>query len=416
MSTSNKQMSTPIFKLDTDCCDEIFEYLTLKDLNSLGQTCRALQKVVGEYFGRNYKFSQKCISDNDVWMHYNNKHYYLTTFNEFVTKAEVNRDDFIDMNIADFKSLKEIFFINFYGNDKLFGDILPQIEIIKIAGEVNFDDFYEDCLKYCKNLKEIYIYDDYSCGILQPDLCNNWLNQTYPSLEVVCLIPSYAYKIYELPTFLERNQTIRKLSIDLKLLWENGDDLLKSNAKLEILKVWDLFFCDSMDIHAFCDLLDKLFKRGFYRKLHLEVCDLIFTEEISTFDSLESLEFDELGENCNLSRLISLKYLAVRQYNKTIFPSLFINLVNLEHLILNTINFSDLLILLRAMANLKKIKIENFNGEMNLIKLNEERKKLIDAKKVIIYVSEEIFVRTKWRTKNGDINLKFVEMKRYDSQ
>lgn len=408
--------SKTIFNLTVDCCDEIFEYLPLNDLHSIGQTCKSLQKVAADYFERNYKSSQKCISDNDIWMQYNSKHYYLSGFNEFITRAEINRDDFIGMNVSEFKSLKEIFFINFHGNDKLFETILPQIEVVRIAGEMGFDDFYEDCLKFCANLKEIYVYDDYNCGILHPALSNNWLNRKYPSLKVVHLIPSYAYKIHELPSFLEINSTIRKLSVDLKLLWENGEELLQSNVKLDVLKVWDLFFCDSMDIHVFCTLLKKLYKRGFYKKLHFEVCTLKFVKELSTFDTIESLEFDELDENCNLTQLISLKYLAVRQYNEFLFPSHLTKLINLEQLVLNFVNFGDLLTLICEMVKLKKIKIDNYKGELNLIKLNKERGTLNGARKVTICVPEDIFVKTKWSTRNGDINLMMIEMIRRDSQ
>lgn len=50
-----KQKSTPMLKLNTDCCDEIFEFLSLEDLHSLSQTSRTMRTVTGEYFRRNYK-------------------------------------------------------------------------------------------------------------------------------------------------------------------------------------------------------------------------------------------------------------------------------------------------------------------------------------------------------------------------
>lgn len=51
---SNEQTSPKIFKLDVDCFDEIFEYFSLEDLDSFGQTCKAMHKLTGEYFKRNY--------------------------------------------------------------------------------------------------------------------------------------------------------------------------------------------------------------------------------------------------------------------------------------------------------------------------------------------------------------------------
>lgn len=51
---SNERGSLPmIFKLNIHCFDEMFEYLSLKDLLSFGQTCKGLQNVAGKYFKRN---------------------------------------------------------------------------------------------------------------------------------------------------------------------------------------------------------------------------------------------------------------------------------------------------------------------------------------------------------------------------
>lgn len=38
-------IEAPIFALNIDCFEEIFDYLSLKDVHSFGQTCKALQKV-----------------------------------------------------------------------------------------------------------------------------------------------------------------------------------------------------------------------------------------------------------------------------------------------------------------------------------------------------------------------------------
>lgn len=47
---SNQKSSMSIFKLDIDCCDRIFECLSLKDLHSVAKTCKAMQKIAGEYY------------------------------------------------------------------------------------------------------------------------------------------------------------------------------------------------------------------------------------------------------------------------------------------------------------------------------------------------------------------------------
>lgn len=53
--SSNPNDERPrIFKLNIDCFDEIFDYLSTEDLLGIGQTCKMMQQVVGEYFKKNY--------------------------------------------------------------------------------------------------------------------------------------------------------------------------------------------------------------------------------------------------------------------------------------------------------------------------------------------------------------------------
>lgn len=44
----------PIFKLNGHCFDELFDYLSLKDLHSLGQTSKSMQQMTGTFFKFNY--------------------------------------------------------------------------------------------------------------------------------------------------------------------------------------------------------------------------------------------------------------------------------------------------------------------------------------------------------------------------
>lgn len=50
----NQEAVPDMFTLDIDCCDEMFEYLSLAELYSLGETCTTMQKVTGEFLKRNY--------------------------------------------------------------------------------------------------------------------------------------------------------------------------------------------------------------------------------------------------------------------------------------------------------------------------------------------------------------------------
>lgn len=57
-------LSSSIFKLNGHCFDKLFEFLSLKDLHSLGQTCKSMQQMTGEFFTRNYSAAKfNCLSD-----------------------------------------------------------------------------------------------------------------------------------------------------------------------------------------------------------------------------------------------------------------------------------------------------------------------------------------------------------------
>ena len=56
---SIEESHTTIFRLNMDCFEAIFDYLSLKDLHSFGQTCRAMQQMAGDYFQRNFKSAEK---------------------------------------------------------------------------------------------------------------------------------------------------------------------------------------------------------------------------------------------------------------------------------------------------------------------------------------------------------------------
>ena len=39
-----------IFKLSVDCFENLFDYLSIVDLDSLAQTCTRMQRVVGHFY------------------------------------------------------------------------------------------------------------------------------------------------------------------------------------------------------------------------------------------------------------------------------------------------------------------------------------------------------------------------------
>lgn len=101
-------------------------------------------------------------------------------------------------------------------------------------------------------------------------------------------------------------------------------------------------------------------------------------------------------------------------------------LINLEGIYLGT-KYNDIVSFIRYAAKLKRIVLKCRNKLMNQTTnfsetmtfdvsiLNKEREHLKNARKITIYAPDEIFVDFKLSTTNGNIDQRFVQIKRSDS-
>lgn len=46
----HKEVRPQIFKLDVDCVEEMFDWLSINDINSVAETCIRMQRITGDYF------------------------------------------------------------------------------------------------------------------------------------------------------------------------------------------------------------------------------------------------------------------------------------------------------------------------------------------------------------------------------
>lgn len=234
-------LSSPIFKLDVHCFDEIFEYLSLRDLHSLGQTCKSIQEMTGEFFTRNYsavKFN--CLSDG-VYMFDSDKHTIdidecvaIPGFIRLITwiaiennvkKAEVinyrkstlktihhcdvgkqGKFKYIKLYADELKSVKKLTLTNVRLNKQTVGcilKILPNIEVLELKASTITQDLYDILLKYCKHIRRIQL--------TRVTFKNNnykWLLRQYEKLEHLGLGVDTSNRIDKLCTFFECNPNI----------------------------------------------------------------------------------------------------------------------------------------------------------------------------------------------------------------
>lgn len=427
-----------IFSLNVDCFEEIFDLLSFEDLHEFGKTCKTIQKLAGDYFNRNFKAAEKFSDIDGIYTVYSNENGVLNKrtqssgFNNYINYISHYYEEFeplryIQMHINEFISLNHIYFVCLVINPikiEYFQQILHQIEVLQLRQCTLSGDFFEIILKFCKNLKRLYIQDD--LGDIIDEIGNPWLLRTYPSIKHLQITTRYPFKIHELDAFFRQNSGILSFSTSSRCLWENRHELLKCSVTLERLEIQmlDNFYRNCIDIRFICDLLNQLFQRGFYRRLHLFVkrIDEKCSKELISVNGLESLSMRQFSECHDLPMLRNLKELAILDGAKaTEMDILAKNLKNLERILIKNAGFSDILPFISHSKKLNRFKLtpktENgFKDDiLDLVKLNNSREKLKGAWKLCIYVPDNIFLKTKWSLKNGNINLNTVEMKRTDS-
>lgn len=431
----------PVLKsfLRCQCGDEIFDYLSLKSLHALSQTCDVIQQEVGEYFQYYYRFAEKICGADGVDMVYTdnegaiNQRIQTSSFNKFINYLSIYYEregplQYIKAHSNEFESINHIYLVCLEINcDKVqyLREILSKIEYVQINQCTLQGDFYRVFLRLCENLKRINVHDD--LGNILTHNENVWLLQRYPLLEHVHLIPRQAFKMTELRPFLENNRNIRHFSTSSNFLWENRKELLQSSVRLEILEIemWHKYFffrhCgapDKMSFRSLCRLLNQLHQIGFYKRLHLYVkhIDQECADELLTLHALEKLQIKHLEKIYSLPRLSNLKALDLpRGVIASNLNELAKGLTSLDELYIRNITGCDILPFVQYSAKLRRIHADFNDGIPDLVHMDNERSKLNAARKVKMYVNDNIFLTIKWSDQGRHTNLSFVEVKRIGS-
>lgn len=449
--------------------------MSLSDLCALGNTCKTMQQVVGQYFQRNYASAEiYCYDDHIHISRYRNINS-LNIFGEFITKIKFFQSDaglysarieddfklYQRLNLSCGKCLRHIQLIE----SKL---TVAKIECLrKFAGNIENihldqcsmdDEFNENFLKIFPNLNRICIEWGSSETIIGSG--SEWLTRKYPKLEQFMLIPNYS-NLFEqgimsprrwlqsctepITDFLELNPNIRHFTTTFACLWINTGRFISSDVKLHNLVIdmsrpiyraprfyfdYDFHenflidFADALlpneefDLRLICDTFKELYKREFYRQLHLCIIDSHHDSirRIATIPALHRVLFLDDIKVEQLSPLMNVKQLDLKSIEGRDFEIYF---PKLERISFAFASYDNICWILRCAPKLKQIKVFTFKGKshsggpLDLIALNNERKQVNGACKVSIFVDEKVFVATRWTFEN--INLSYMEMKRLHS-
>lgn len=402
---------TPIFKLNLDCFENILALLSLSDLHAVSQTCKRLQQVTGTFFQQNYRTL-------DIWIEYNSFRYSYLQLDNFSSFIE---NICIDNSIENFQfagnvrdsSMKKIYFSVVSINQSKIDcikQILDNVEAIMLSECTIEDDLYEICLKFCPKLKRLSV-------VFYEGFQNQWLSQTYSSLEYLKLAGEVTFGFHDVKRFFENNPNCKSFWIDARYLMENRHSLSKSGLKWCDLTVsMATTYADNMNHYLV--LFEELYACGIYQRLHLFLNGKEWNQQF--FKQLASVPFLinlclEYFEDFNiesLNKLIKLEiYMPLLIFSDKM-ENIAKNLVNLERIVFRDASINDILPFIRHSKRLKEIRVSVLkngiyfnNGRLNLKKLNQERTSLNRARKVIMYVEENVFLSTRWSNVMIDFNL-----------
>lgn len=425
-------VASPILKLDIDCFHEIFDYLSLDDLISIGHACKRLQGIAGTFVRQNFVAKRKtCVNNNIVmcWTHRK-----IGIFSRFIEKLSVfggfsNSYQYIKLN--NFNCLREIRLaqVEIIVNDvECVREVLLKVEVLEVD-QCNFKGEFK-LLEFCPNVRRLSVsrssYDRDRAIIIGTG--NEWLTKLYPTLEHLELTDLYEFKNNEVKLLFQQNSNIRSFSTDAKSLLINQRSFLSSDAKLDQLAI-DFHHPNSINaeadplfiVNSFYNLLIELHEKEFYQSLHIFVS---FVDSQNCMQKLFLLEPLEMLGGFVISienPLMKLRELDINKGSEVndigMIP---IQIPKLESISFSEATSDDILTFICHSSKLRIIKVDLLldgthlrNGVLDLVALNKEREKLTNAKKIVIYVNESVFMSTKWI--HNVMNFKKIELRRGES-
>lgn len=422
-----------IFKLNIDCVYSILDLLSLEDVRSFGQTCRAFQQITGEYFQRNHvdflSIGRKRFGhlNYDDWIANGFKKYLQHLF--FMPELYLQRSVKKETSIAAKHYISELKHVRFYHADLSGTEIknlchtwnqLKTVAMIKCRVTRKF---YEQFPRLCTNLERLYVVE-FDCHQNVPIRTGNeWLLWKYPKLVHLHWTTLREEQISELTTFFQRNPQLRSFTTDNKTLWENRHLMMNSHIELDDLTIE--IGQNKRNFHDIHNLLNDLKVQGVYKRLHFNLrhFNQQMIDDMRPLYDLNSLclEYDSNNDGViALPRWMNLIELQVSNYCTLINTDVLVmHWTNLNRISFHLIASHDILPFIRHSTKLKKMKIQylsdskNCQNILNLSNLNDEREKLHGASKVTIYVNEEVYLATKWAMNGTDFNL--IEIRRASS-
>lgn len=413
--------NAPILSLGDKCFDEIFDYLTLKDLCAVSETNKHLRKVAGGYFERNYQSIGVVMKMKDGHIQ-ETVNGIVSSFATYAQQLQIFDEDvkvfkYIESNVN--PMLRSVFFV-MLGTTKaeLIKNVLANVELIKLIFCLTDDSSYDSILKHCRHLKHLIIADSH-------DTRKQWPNKNYPHLRDLTVLDSSDGPFNGLHSFFKRNPQIKNFttSINRNQLFKLMDE---TNIQLDEL-AFEIHHFDKTSADSTRNQLNALYKRGCFKRLKISYFkgnNLVdFIRVVQRILGLVSVQFvycvyhGNLGNELTrvaqaLAQLKNLEELGFMQCEISIEQAEILanSLGNLTRVNLMRNSIDVAVPFARRSAKLKTVHIGgNSFCNLSIRNIQNERQKLMNAEKLAIYVPDETFINLKWSQK---LNYDLIEIKR----
>lgn len=412
-------------KIDVNCWAKVFDYLSMRDIISMSETCQRMHQIGGLYFRKTFHGVMGDFSGSGPYI----DSYALERqdFLHYVDTVQINGEmedlqkfPYMDL-CSSLTTLQLCFFCPTEQDAAGLGNIAnDKIECIELYRCTVDCKLYEHLLKKCSKLKHLRIDNSYfepTCGGI-----NSIFRHPYPALERIQYTRSS--EAPELDIFLVQNAGVKTIQIDADDFWTCRKSLDASNCGRRI-------DCLSIEIESmgmasseFVKLLKTFYERGFYKKLHLSLywlsADFDYQPFFNEIPSLGALQiFYTHIFNTNIAQLTQLSELHLMELDDKIdLKPLALNLIKLERLWIEG-TAAHLLPFVCHSKELKtvimELKDQNVPNDscFDLVALDQERAKLQPTKKVLIGVAENVYLALKWKL--GKQNLHLIEFARKET-
>lgn len=433
---SSKTLPPPIFQLNADCLEEIFDYLNLRDLSSISRTCKRFHSIAGNYFQQNYSALEFRSKRDGIYTTHNQTSTKLMGFDNFIQSLLIRgflyssfenglrRFQYINANCN--KSLRRIRFENVELNGReieCIREIMSNVETVVIDNCRVKRKFYEKFPEICVNLRELSVIRFQCNRNVLKRTGNEWLLRNWPKIKhLEWTQATNGYRIDEIERFFELNPTVRRFSTNYSCLWMTRHLIFEAGVQLNELII-EFDRASLPNINFIYSLLNDLHQKGIFKRLFLVIkyFNQRFVDGMSNLLGLEGLTLGNLEENADFTTLVNLKSLKITNQGPIVRKNvemLAIKLKNLEHIYFKQAEVKDFMPFIQHLPKLKRIKIDfmkskDFNGILNLRRLNKQRKLLEKPRKLILFVDERVFIATKWAEEKTEFNL--IEMRRAES-